>query len=186
LDRYRLLLLGLALLWGLSEATWFFIVPDVIISVITLRYGLRAGVLACAICVVGAVLGGIAVYFWGKADIVSARVFFNSLPAIAPSTIARAGAEVADTSSFGLSMLKGSMTGVPFKLYASEAGAAKLSLMALIALTPLVRLPRFLIAATGAALARRFAPAGLQAHKFKLLLGFWLIFYALYWTFAPS
>jgi membrane protein YqaA with SNARE-associated domain len=178
-------LLGLALLWGLSEATWFFIVPDVIISVIALKYGSRKGLMACAACVVGAIIGGISVYFWGKADIVSVRAFFDLLPAIAPSTIERAGLEIAGPS-LGLSMLKGSMSGVPFKLYASEAGAAGLSLATFVALTPLVRLPRFLIAATGAALARRYAPRVLLAHKFKLLSGFWIVFYALYWTFAPN
>jgi hypothetical protein len=185
LDRYLPYLLGLAFVWGLSEATWFFIVPDVIISVIALKYGFRQGLMACAACVVGAIVGGISVYFWGKGDIVGARAFFDLLPAIAPSTIDRASTETA-SSSFGISMLKGSMSGVPFKLYASEAGAFGVSLVSLIALTPLVRLPRFLIAATGAMLLRRFAPALLQTHKFKLLLGFWIAFYALYWTFAPN
>ena len=178
-------LLGLAFIWGLSEATIFFIVPDVIISLVALKYGVRGGAFACAASVVGAVLGGVLIYLWGARDINAARNFFDLLPAIAPTTIARASGEMVGPA-FGLSMLQGSMTGVPFKLYASEAGAAGQSLLAFILLTPLVRLPRFLIAATGAAVARRWAPHILQAHKFKLLAAFWVIFYALYWSFAPS
>jgi uncharacterized membrane protein YeaQ/YmgE (transglycosylase-associated protein family) len=185
LDRHLPWLLGLALVWGLSEATVFFIVPDVIISFIALKYGFRSGVLACLAGVVGAVLGGILIYLWGQGDIVGARAFFDLLPAIAPSTIARAQSEMADVS-YGLSMFKGSLSGVPFKLYASEAGAIGASLFAFVALTPLVRIPRFLIAASFGALAKRFAPTMFQPHKFKLLGAFWVVFYALYWTFAPS
>lgn len=178
-------LFGLAFIWGLSEATVFFIVPDVIISLIALKYGMRQGLIACAASVIGAVLGGVAIFYWGASDIISARSFFDTLPAIAPSKIARASSEMSE-QSFGFLMLKGSMTGVPFKLYASEAGAAGQSLLAFMLLTPLVRLPRFVIAATGAAIARRWAPALFQAHKVKLLALFWVGFYALYWSFAPS
>jgi hypothetical protein len=184
LERHLLWLLGLTFVWGLFEATIFFIVPDVIISFIALIYGFRGGLMACVVAVLGAALGGVAIYLWGKADIASAREFFDLLPAIAPSTIERAGYEMAG-STFGLSMLKGSMSGVPFKLYASEAGAAGVSLATFVALTPFVRLPRFLIAASGAALARRFAPDVFKAHKIKLLIAFWVVFYTLYWTFAP-
>jgi membrane protein YqaA with SNARE-associated domain len=183
-DRRLVLLLVLAFVWGLSEATIFFIVPDVIISAIALEYGFRKGLVAAGISVLGAVLGGALIYAWGKIDIVGARAVFELLPAIAPSTIARATTEMSEPL-IGTSMLKGSMTGVPFKLYASEAGAIGISLWTFIALTPLVRLPRFLIAATGAALARRFAPGFFQSPRLKLLGLFWVVFYAIYWMSAP-
>ena len=176
--------LGLAFLWGLSEATFLFVVPDVIISFIALKYGFRTGLYAVGASIFGALIGGLIVYLWGKADIDSARAFYDLLPAIAPSTIARAGHEVS-SPAFGLAMLKGSMTGVPFKLYASEAGAAGTSLIALAMLTPLVRFPRFFIAVIGASLARRYVPAVFMAHKLKIMAGFWIVFYALYWSMAP-
>jgi hypothetical protein len=183
------ILISLAFAWGLSEATVFFIVPDVVISFIALHYGFRGGLLAAAASVAGAMLGGALVYFWGQGDIASARAFFDTLPAIAPATIARAQGEIAQPA-LAFTMLKGSMTGVPFKLYASEAGAAGASLGTLMALTPLVRFPRFLIAATCAAAARRWtlpaAPSAFKAHKFTLLAGFWIVFYAIYWSVAAS
>lgn len=185
MDRYLPWLLGLAFVWGLSEATIFFVVPDVILSFIALKYGLRPGFFAAGASVFGAIGGGIAIYFWGKSDITSARAFFELLPAIAPTTIARASQEIA-APSFGLTMLQGSLTGVPFKLYASEAGAAGISLLAFVLLTPFVRLPRFLVAVTGAAIARRFAPKAMQLHKFKILAIFWIVFYVAFWSFAPS
>lgn len=177
------ILIALAFAWGLSEATFFFIVPDVVISFIGLEYGYRKGLLAAFVCAIGAVLGGALIFAWGKADIVGARAFFDLLPAIAPGTIERASNEVAGPN-MGLAMLKGSLTGVPFKLYASEAGAIGAQLGLFLTLTPLVRLPRFIIAATFAAASRRWAPPALLAHKFKILAGFWVVFYAIYWLNA--
>ena len=184
-DRVLPWLLGLAFVWGLSEATIFFIVPDVIISFIALKYGFRQGVFAAAASVGGAVLGGVLAFMWGKSDIVGARAFFDMLPAIAPSTIARAASEIAEPS-FGLSMFMGSLSGVPFKLYASEAGAAGTSLLTFALLTPVVRLPRFLLAAVLAGLANRFLPRRFSAEKWKVLALFWIAFYVLFWTLAPS
>jgi hypothetical protein len=177
------ILIALAFAWGLSEATFFFIVPDVVISFVALEYGYKKSLLAVAANVAGAILGGALIYAWGKADIVGARAFFDLLPAIAPSTIERASMEMAKPG-IGLAMLKGSLTGVPFKLYASEAGAIGTQLGLFLALTPFVRLPRFIIAATLAAAAKRWAPRIFQAHKFKILAGFWTAFYAIYWLNA--
>jgi membrane protein YqaA with SNARE-associated domain len=176
---------ALALIWGFGEATVFFIVPDVIISFCALAYGWRAGVFVIAAAIVGAMLGAIVTYFWGQADIVGARAYFDHLPAIAPATIARAQAEIGQ-GNYAFSMLKGAMTSVPFKLYASEAGAAGQSLSTFVALSPFVRFPRFALAALFALLARRFAPKALQRHRLKGLAGFWLMFYGVYWSMAPA
>jgi membrane protein YqaA with SNARE-associated domain len=178
------MLMLLVLAWGFAEATVFFIVPDVIISFIGLKYGLKQGLAASCMAAVGAVLGGAVIYFWGKVDIIGARAFFDLLPAIAPSTIERAQAEMG-LPSWALLMLKGSLTGVPFKLYASEAGAAGLPLWQFLVTTPLARLPRFALAATFAALARKWAPNVLDEHKYKLLGLFWVLFYTAYWLRAP-
>jgi membrane protein YqaA with SNARE-associated domain len=178
-------LLLLAFLWGFSEATVFFIVPDVIISLIALIYGWRAGALAVCVAIAGAVGGGTIIYYWGQGDIVSARAFFDQLPAIAPATIARATNDVS-SDNFGFAMLIGSVTSVPYKLYAAEAGAAGLSLWTFILLTPLARLPRFALAAIMASLADKYTPAFLDAHRIKLWALFWAAFYALYWSLAPN
>jgi membrane protein YqaA with SNARE-associated domain len=183
--RVGAMLLALVLVWGFGEATVFFVVPDVIISYCALAYGWRAGVLALLVALIGATFGGIVTYYWGQADIGGARAFFDHLPAIAPATIARAGEEIA-TGNYAFAMLKGAISSVPFKLYASEAGAARENLATFVALTPLVRFPRFAFAALGALVARQFTPSVLQGDKLKWLAGFWLVFYALYWMIAPK
>jgi membrane protein YqaA with SNARE-associated domain len=183
--RISVALFFLALLWGFGEATIFFVVPDVIISLIALLYGWRTGAFAVLAAIMGAVVGGIVIYQWGQADISGATAFFDNLPAIAPSTIARANREMSG-DHVGFAMLMGSVTSVPYKLYAAQAGATGMSLWAFVLLTPLVRLPRFALAVALAQLAKRFAPAKLHQHKIKLLALFWIGFYALYWSLAPS
>jgi membrane protein YqaA with SNARE-associated domain len=177
--------LALALIWAACEASFFFVIPDVVICFITLRYGLRQGLLAVAASIVGAMLGGVIAYFWGQDDIAGARAYFNLLPAISSATIERAGGEIIATEPTFL-LLKGAFTSVPYKLYASEAGAAGLSLERLMAMTPIIRLPRFLIAALVTAMIAQFTPQGIRNHKYKLMAGFWVVFYAAYWSLAPS
>lgn len=178
-------LLALACGWGLAEATVFFVVPDVIISWIALRHGARAGLTACLAAAAGAVAGGAAVWLWGQSDIAGARAVFDLLPAIGPATIARAQAEMAGEGRFA-AMLAGAMTGVPYKLYAAEAGAVSAPLWWLMAVTPAARLPRFIVAALGASLVRHW----LRGVAMRwLLLGwafFWIVFYALFWSGQPG
>jgi membrane protein YqaA with SNARE-associated domain len=183
--RISVALLFLALLWGFGEATVFFVVPDVVISLIALLYGWRAGGLAVVAAILGAMIGGIVVYYWGQADLAGANAFFDSLPAISAHTIARAKRDILG-DQFGVAMLMGSVTSVPFKLYAAQAGASAMPLWTLVAITPLVRLPRFALAVVVVGIAHKFAPAMLHAHKIKLLALFWISFYAFYWSVTPS
>jgi membrane protein YqaA with SNARE-associated domain len=178
------MLMLLVLAWGFAEATVFFIVPDIIISFVGLKYGLKRGLAASCMAAFGAVLGGLVIYFWGKADITSAHAFFDLLPAIAPTTIERAHTEIG-LPSWSALMLKGSLTGVPFKLYASEAGAAGLPLWQFVLASPIVRLPRFLVAATLGAVAKKFCPEFLKTNQFRLLASFWVLFYVAFWLRSP-
>jgi membrane protein YqaA with SNARE-associated domain len=183
--RIGVALLFLALVWSFAEATIFFVVPDVIISLIALIYGWRAGGLAVVAAILGAVLGGVVGYHWGQANFSSATAFFDKLPAISGSTFKKAQAGMAE-ANFGFMMVMGSMTSVPYKVYAAEAGDAGLPLWAFLLTTPLARFPRFALAVLVSQLAATRAPAVLLEHKIKLWALFWLAFYALYWSLAPS
>jgi membrane protein YqaA with SNARE-associated domain len=177
-------LIGLALVWGVAEASVFFVIPDVVICFITLRYGFQQGLAAVAACIVGAMLGGVVAYVWGQTDIEGARAYFAALPAISAATIARAGEEIVAVQPLFL-MMKGAFTSVPYKLYASEAGAAGISLESLMLMTPVVRFPRFFLAAMLTASVVKVVPVGWLKHKYIVLAGFWILFYAVYWTLVP-
>ncbi len=49
---------GIALAWGFAEATLFFIVADLLISYVTVYFGLRRGLEAALFAMIGAIAGG--------------------------------------------------------------------------------------------------------------------------------
>lgn len=176
-------MLAVAALWGLAEATLFFIVPDVWISLVAMRRGWKAGLLAACLACIGALIGGTVMYLWGARDADAARHALDMVPAISTAMIWTTGYEL---NHSGLtSMILGAFTGVPFKIYAVEAGAVGTGLSAFLGMAVIARLTRFvfgaLIAAAAANVLRRFYG---ERTILLLLAAFWIIFYA--WYFAVT
>ena len=176
-------MLAVAAVWGFAEATVFFIVPDVWISFVAVRRGWKAGMLAACLACLGALVGGAIMYVWGSRDAEAARHVLDMIPAISPGMIWMTGYELEHA---GLaSMILGAFTGVPFKIYAVEAGAMGAGLSAFLGMAVIARLMRFvlgaLIAAVAAQLLRRFFS---ERTILSLLAGFWILFYA--WYFAAT
>lgn len=170
-----------AFAWGLAEAILLPIVPDVILTLIAQRLGLRAGLLGCAAAIVGAMLGGLVMWAYGAADPVAMRALLDALPAIHPGMVAEAEAGLAESPLVAL--LVGSVTGVPYKVFAGLAPEAGVSAGLLLVLTPLARAPRFLFATIAAAaferLASQLVPRDVRT---ALVIGFWVVFYAIFWA----
>ena len=78
--RRGLILVG-ALAWGFAEATLFFIVPDVLLTLVATTDG-RLALVACLFAVCGALLGGALMYAWGAEDAVGAKAVLERLPAV--------------------------------------------------------------------------------------------------------
>jgi hypothetical protein len=174
-----------AFLWGVAEASLFFIVPDVAIGWIALRRGVRAGLAAALLAAAGASLGGAAIYGWSAARPVEAATVIEALPAIPSGAVDSARAELIE-GPWVLRAMAGSVRNRPFKLYAAAAPRAGVSLPALVAATPLIRLPRFLanalaFALVGAVLRKRLSPR----RTLGLYVGAWTVFYALFWALSP-
>jgi membrane protein YqaA with SNARE-associated domain len=175
--------LTIAALWGFFEATVFFIVPDVWISAIAMRRGWKAGALAASVACFGALLGGFVMYLWGSRNIEAARQFLDLIPAISPAMVAGAGEDLRLNGL--IVMLTGAFTGVPFKIYAVEAGALKGGLIPFLMMAFAARLTRFVLAALIAAAAAQGLRRSLSERTILLLLAaFWVSFYA--WYFAVT
>lgn len=173
--------------WGLLEATLLFMVPDVAISAVTLKYGLKKGVMAAFSAAIGAAIGGLIMFYWGINNLPFILSLIEKLPAISTQMIDKVAVQMSGDSPFR-DMLLGSVSGVPYKIYASFGASAHINPLLLFLITPFVRLPRFLLVATGWAFFGQICDKYLkQANiKFMVLIGFWVISYALYWTFMPS
>lgn len=168
-----------SLLWGFAEATLFFIVPDVLLSWLALRER-RVALMACGYAVIGALLGGIVMYYWGAQDLSGARDMLGQLPAINSALLDDAQLQLQQMGV--LALLQGGFSGVPYKAYVIHAADAHIGLLSLLGFSLMARGARFvfIVWLTHVVVRRLFPGANLPQQRRLLLLG-WLVFYGLYY-----
>lgn len=170
----------MAFSWGLLEAVTLFIVPDTWIT----RQALiswRAGVIAAGSALVGAIIGGLALYIIAIRYHVELLAFYDWLPGIGPTLTAKAANQLQENGV--LALFLGGYSGTPFKLFAVQAHAAGIGFVAFTAVAVISRGSRFLFSTIVAFLIGRVANrAGISI---RATLWFhaisWSIFYAWYW-----
>lgn len=166
-----------AFAWSFAEATVFFIVADVLLTFIAVAMGLRVALLASLAAAIGAACGGMLMWRYGLSDPAAASRLLAAVPFVSAGMIAKGMAGMA-SADWPLAMLRGSITGIPYKVYAVAAGKEGLTALLFFSVTIPVRLLRFavassLVAAIDAPLRRRFD----LRRRWMLLATFWLLFY---------
>ena len=129
--------------WGVAEATVFFVVPDVLLTAAVIRFGFRRALPLAFIAAGFASLAGLVMWLWSHNDAATARHIMLLVPAIDPDLLARAHGEMA--SDWLVHLFTGAVTGVPYKLYAVEAGAQGINPFFFVLLSFPARLFRFLL-----------------------------------------
>lgn len=171
----------LAFVWGLAEGTFFFVVPDVVISLAALVRPRRAWrhVLAA---IAGAVLGGALLFNWAAQNPSSAQEAVARVPFVTSQMFTHVH-ESYRVHGMG-AVFRGPLTGTPYKIYAVQAPEFQGRTAFLLATIP-ARGERFLVVwaafgVAGAALRRYF---GRTASQLALRhAAFWILFYAFYWS----
>lgn len=169
-----------SLIWGMAEATVLFILPDVYLGFIGL-FNWRRGLLATVYAGVGAVIGGTVMYLLAGRDGSAMARLLTSVPLISPEMLDSVAQQV---RASGLSaVFWGPSLGIPYKIYAVEAGRQHLPYLPFVVISLAARMPRFvLVAALGAATGEGLRPL-VVAHT-KLIVGAyvlaWLVVYVLY------
>lgn len=167
-----------ALLWGLAEATAFFIVPDVLLSYIALKQPKKA-LIASLFVLIGALLGGVILYQWASVNNAVALNFLDAVPGISRPLIDRANALMSHNILYG--MLAGSFSGVPYKIFCVQAATLHIPLILFIAYSIPARLLRFLLVIGVVWLLRGSLLKRIeQRTMLNLFVGFWGIFYLCY------
>lgn len=133
-----ILLTGFA--WGLSEATLFFLVPDIWLTWVVLHHTDKI-IPTYLWTLAGAMLGGATMYLWSIQSPALLKQVLDAIPGISHELI-KFSAESLKTDGF-LAMLSGSFSGTPYKLYASQAYEANISLTNFILMTVPARLARW-------------------------------------------
>jgi membrane protein YqaA with SNARE-associated domain len=172
--------LWVACAWGVAEATFFFFVPDVLLSLVACR-ALRPAIKASLMALVGAMVGGAVMYGFGMAAPDAARDFLNHIPAISPTLMTRVVGQIDERGL--VAILIGPLKGIPYKIYAVEWGARGGSLVGFLLISIPARYVRFFLASLAArGIARILEP--LTHHRaqveFAILAVIWIAFYAFY------
>ena len=175
-------MLVLAIAWGLAEATFFFIVPDVLLTLIACR-ALKPAMRATVAALVGALAGGALMCAFGSREPGSARAFLDHVPAISPNLINRVAGQISQSGL--LAVLLGPLKGIPYKIYAVEWGAQNKNITALLLISIPARYIRFFLASAAArGIARLIEP--LTNHRaaieMSILAVIWVAFYCYYFA----
>lgn len=181
-----MLALAAVVLWSLAEGFLFFIVADVPISVIALRYGVRRGVVAALMAAPAAALGGLAMVLWTQSDPDAAKAALIALPGIDASSVLNASYRWVDDSY--LAMAEAAFAGQPYKLFAHAHGLDPAGGPGtFIAGSVAARLPRFLLIAVIVGLIGRWLAPHLALRWQMATLGLcWAAFYAWYFSVMPG
>jgi membrane protein YqaA with SNARE-associated domain len=168
-----------ALLWGFAEASLFFLIPDVLLTVAAVRFGLRPALGLCLVAVIGAVIGGLIMWHWGASDAAAARHALLQVPAIGPDLLARVQTQMSE--SWALHLALGPLTGTPYKIFAVEAGASGINPVLFALVSFVARLPRFLATTAAAALVHgAMRRRRVELSPYMLLALAWSVNYAIY------
>jgi membrane protein YqaA with SNARE-associated domain len=172
--------LWFAFAWGIAEASFFFIVPDVLLTLMACR-ALKPALKATLAALLGALVGGVLLYAFGLRSPDDARAFLDYVPAINSNLIARVAGQV---NEHGLiAVMIGPLKGIPYKIYAVEWGAQGRSLIGFLLISIPARYVRFFLAAVVARLIARIIEPMTERRasiEISILAIIWIAFYGFY------
>lgn len=166
--------LWLAFIWGVAEATFFFIVPDVAVGASAL-FRPRRAMAAAGAAIAGALVGGLILYGVAAALGFELRDTIERVPGIPPEMVACAQSELAEHG--GAALVLAPFSGTPYKIYAAEWAMRGWGLPALLAWTVPARAIRIVPVAVVTALVGMWGRKWLMRRS-----GLWLVGYGLIWT----
>jgi hypothetical protein len=175
-------LLG-GMLWGFAEGTLFFIIPDVLITLI-LMFSLRRSLICLGGALIGALLGGSVMFAFSSFYPEQATALVHAVPFIREWMFTKVSGDFHAQGAWG--MMDGPFSGVPYKIYAVLAPQS-ISFPAFILFSVAARLWRFLTLMGGALVLRLLLQIclGPEGGDYKFYITHavvWIMLYTAYWT----
>jgi membrane protein YqaA with SNARE-associated domain len=169
------------LIWGFAEATLFFIVPDVLLTLVALfSFRRSARLLACIL--LGALCGGTIMFYQGTHRPEQAKTMVLHVPFVSPAMFEKTQHSFQHDGIWALT--KGPGNGIPYKVYGVQAGQyAGLWLFLLVSL--LARLERFAVFwVIAGVMGILFRKSILRQPKITIAVHacIWILGYAWYWS----
>ena len=178
---FRPWILWAGFVWGFAEATLFFIVPDVLLTLVALLSFQRSTrLLACIL--LGALAGGSIMFLLGAKDPAQAQTVVLRVPFVAQSMFEKTQQSFHRDGIWALT--KGPGNGIPYKVYAVQASKFS-GLWLFLMVSLLARMERFaLFWLIAAAMGLIFHRSIRRQPKITVAIHacIWIIGYALYWS----
>jgi membrane protein YqaA with SNARE-associated domain len=171
----------LSFLWGLAEGALFFVVPDVLLSLVAV-VSPRSAWRHILSAVLGAVCAGALMYIWAEQNPVNAHAVVLRVPFILQRMFdqVRSGYQHRGMTALFL----GPLSGIPYKIYAIEA-PGHLGFLSFVIATAPARAWRFILVCllfgAVAAFLRRSRGAS-QRQLAAIHAVVWILFYGFYWS----
>lgn len=173
----------LAFLWGLFEATFFFIIPDVILTFIAI-HGFQAGWYASIYALAGALIGGCIMYLFANKKFADAYKFVSRLPSISNTMLQNVETSLKEKGI--VAMIVGPLRGIPYKAFAIFAPKTGIRFSAfLIASIPARFIRFFLTSVIAWFLANVLFDQMPIWIKYSVWAVIWIIVYIIYFSVHP-
>lgn len=161
-----------AFIWGFSEATIFFIIPDVYITFVLL-FSIRAGFTAIVWSIIGSIFGGICIYLLHMFSFNFLSVLLM-IPGITLVMIKHA-MKIFEGNNFpGFSSVP--FSGIPYKIYAYSASYYEMPFYLFIVWTIVARIIRYAFPITVVIIIKKVFDEHIRKH-----VKFWLVAYCIIW-----
>ena len=164
---------SIALLWGFAEATFFFVVPDMFFCFTALLspvIGFTHGLVS----MFGTILGGFLMYHLAILNPDMMHRFLLSIPGIPEGMIKEVYANLQEDGLKAL--LIAPMKGIPYKIFAVEAGIMQIDLTKFFLMTLPSRLQRIFFLCLVVGVVSRIFRKPIERYTQR-----WCLFYVLFW-----
>jgi hypothetical protein len=174
------LVVGIGFLWGLLEGTFFFIVPDVFLTLLV-PWSVRAALLAWAASMLGSLLAVRLLFGWMALDPGGLVALITALPGISLAMVQ----SVADSMALdGLPWSLGLVAaGIPLKVYAVAAASVKVPLGTMLPWTLFARVVRIAPVLLLALAVKTLAGEDPRRHPHRWFWGVLLAWAGFYWFY---
>ncbi len=163
-----------AAIWGFSEATLFFIVPDVWLSIVA-RDNLKKGLIACFYSLLGALVGGAILFVFALYDFNTVSGVIEAVPAINQDMLSRVHSELTEQGL--IAVIMGPLSGTAYKIYVINAANFDFSLWWFLLISIPARLIRFMLVTILSYFLSQLISRKTNLSPLIVILSIWSLFY---------
>ena len=167
--------------WGWAEGIWFFIVPDVLVTLAAL-FSLRRSFTLVAAVTAGSLVAGMTMFCWGAYNRPSAVAFVGHVPFVSATMSSSVQAQYGRHGVWAL--CSAPLSGIPYKMYAVHA-AGTVDIVPFMLVSIPARILRFALSWAVFACIRLVFPRAIAARPLLFLCvhgAYWLAIYVFYWS----